>query len=106
MDPLDVWHTGFIVMISWRYGFQAMRQRHAVLNETPEEFFRHLKESEIPRVPGTAVFLTRFANTIPYLVIEHVAQMRALYETVIALTVKFENSPRRGSPARRANEAS
>ena len=38
--------------------------------------------------------LTRFANTIPFLVIEHVAQMRALYETVIALTVKFDNIPR------------
>src|ERR1700686_4518003 len=46
-------------------------------------------ESGVPRVPGTAVFLTRFANTIPFLVTEHVAQMRALYEIVIALTVKF-----------------
>ena len=45
-------------------------------------------------MPGTAVFLTRFANTIPFLVVEHVAQMKALYETVIALTVKFEDIPR------------
>jgi KUP system potassium uptake protein len=84
----------FIVMISWHYGFQALRQRHTALTETPEKFFRHLKEGKVPRVPGTAVFLTRFANTIPFLVIEHVAQMRALYETVIALTVKFEDIPR------------
>jgi KUP system potassium uptake protein len=81
-------------MISWHFGFEAMRKRHAVLTETPDEFFRHLKESRVPRVPGTAIFLTRFSTTIPFLVIEHVAQMRALYETAIALTVKFENIPR------------
>jgi KUP system potassium uptake protein len=92
--PLTFGTFVFIVMISWHYGFQALRQRHTVLTETPVEFFRYLKESEVPRVPGTAVFLTRFANTIPFLVVEHVAQMRALYETVIALTVKFEDIPR------------
>ena len=93
-SPLTFGTFVFIVMISWHYGFQALRQRHTVLTETPEEFFRHLKESGVPRVPGTAVFLTRFANTIPFLVVEHVAQMRVLYETVIALTVKFEDIPR------------
>jgi KUP system potassium uptake protein len=92
--PLTFGTLVFIVMISWRYGFQAMRQRHTRLTETPEQFFHCLKASGIPRVPGTAVFLTRFENAIPFLVVEHVAQMRALYETVIALTVKFENVPR------------
>jgi KUP system potassium uptake protein len=64
------------------------------LTELPDEFFRQLKESRVPRVPGTAVFLTRFSTTIPFLIVEHVAQMRSLYETAIALTVKFENVPR------------
>src|ERR1039457_2271625 len=92
--PLTFGTLVFIVMVSWHYGFQAMRERHAVLTDTPEEFFRHLKENGVPRVPGTAIFLTRFATTIPFLIIEHVAQMRAVYETVIALTVKFEDIPR------------
>jgi KUP system potassium uptake protein len=92
--PLTFGTLVFIIMISWHFGFEVMRKRHAALTETPDEFFRHLKESRVPRVPGTAIFLTRFSTTIPFLVIEHVAQMRALYETVIALTVKFENIPR------------
>jgi KUP system potassium uptake protein len=92
--PLTFGAVVFIVMVSWHYGFQAMRERHTALTETPDEFFRHLKDSRVPRVPGTAIFLTRFANTIPFLIIQHVAQMRALYETVIALTVKFEDIPR------------
>ena len=92
--PLTFGTLVFIVMVSWHFGFEAMRQRHAILTETPEEFFRHLKESRVPRVPGTAIFLTRLATTISFLIIEHVAQMRALSETVIALTVQFEDIPR------------
>jgi len=67
-----------------------MRQHHTTVTETPEDFIRRLKESNVPRVPGTALFLTRLAATIPFLMVEHLAQMRALYETVIGLTVKFK----------------
>jgi len=92
--PLTFGTLVFIVMILWHFGFEALRDRHAVLTERPDEFFARLKESRIPRVPGTAIFLTRLGTTIPFLIIEHVEQMRALSETVIALTVKFENIPR------------
>ena len=92
--PLTFGTLVFIVMVSWHFGFEAMRHRHTMITETPDEFFRHLKESRVPRVPGTAIYLTRLAKTIPFLIIEHVAQMRALYEIVIALTVKFEDIPR------------
>ena len=92
--PLAFGTLVFIVMVTWRFGFEALRQRHTVLTETPEEFFRLLKKSGVPRVPGTAIFLTRLATTTPFLIVEHVAQMRAMYETAVALTVQFENIPR------------
>ena len=92
--PLTFGTLVFIVMVSWHFGFEAMRHRHTVLTETPDEFFRRLKQSHIPRVPGAAIFLTRLTTTTPFLIVEHVAQMRALHETAIALTVKFENIPR------------
>ena len=92
--PLAFGTLVFIVMVSWHFGFEAMRRRHTVLTETPDEFFRRLKQDHIPRVPGTAVFLTRVATTTPFLIVEHVAQMRAMYETAIALTVNFDYIPR------------
>ncbi len=92
--PLAFGTLVFIIMISWHFGFEAMRHRHTVLTETPDEFFRRLKRDHIPRVPGTAVFLTRLATTTPFLIVEHVAQMRAIYETTIALTVNFDYVPR------------
>jgi KUP system potassium uptake protein len=92
--PLAFGTLVFIIMVSWHFGFEAMRHRHTVLTETPDEFFRRLKQDHVPRVPGTAVFLTRVATTTPFLIVEHVTQMRAMYETAIALTVKFDYIPR------------
>ena len=91
--PLTFGTLVFIVMVSWHYGFEAMRHRHTALTETPDEFFRRIKQGYVLRVPGTAIFLTRLTTTIPFLIVEHVAQMRALQETAIALTVKFEAIP-------------
>ena len=92
--PLAFGTLVFTVMVSWHFGFEAMRRRHTVLTETPDDFFRRLKQDHVPRVPGTAVFLTRVATTTPFLIVEHVAQMRAMYETAIALTVNFNYIPR------------
>jgi KUP system potassium uptake protein len=92
--PLTFGTLVFIVMVSWHFGFEAMRHRHTVLTETPDEFFHRLKQDHVPRVPGTAIFLTRLATTTPFLIVEHVAQMKAMYETAIALTVKFDYIPR------------
>jgi KUP system potassium uptake protein len=92
--PLTFGTLVFIVMVSWHFGFEAMRHRPTVLTETPDEFFHRLKQDHVPRVPGTAIFLTRLATTTPFLIVEHVAQMKAMYETAIALTVKFDYIPR------------
>ncbi|HEY5131676.1 MAG TPA: KUP/HAK/KT family potassium transporter, partial [Bradyrhizobium sp.] len=92
--PLTFGTLVFVVMVSWHFGFEAMRRRHTVLTETPDEFFFRLTRDRVPRVPGTAVFLTRVATTTPFLIVEHVAQMRAMYETAIALTVNFDYIPR------------
>jgi KUP system potassium uptake protein len=98
--PLTFGTLVFIIMVSWHFGFEAMRHRHTALTETPDEFFNRLKQSHVPRVRGTAIFLTRLTTTTPFLIVEHVAQMRALHETAIALTVKFEDIPRVAPQAR------
>ncbi len=92
--PLAFGALVFTVMVTWHFGFEALRQRHTALTERPEDFFRLLKNSGVPRVPGTAIFLTRLTTTTPFLIVEHVAQMKAMYETAVALTVQFENIPR------------
>jgi KUP system potassium uptake protein len=67
---------------------------------TPETFLKGLKAAKIPRVDGTAVFLTRTFENIPPLLIDHVKHMGALQRNVITLTVRFEESPRVGEDKR------
>jgi len=92
--PLTFGALVFVVMVSWHFGFEVVRRRHTVLTETPDEFFLRLTRDHVPRVPGTAIFLTRLAATTPFLIVEHVVQMKAMYETAISLTVNFESIPR------------
>jgi KUP system potassium uptake protein len=48
----------------------------------------------VARVPGTAVFLSRGETAVPAVLVGHVAQIKALQETVVSLTVRFEDYPR------------
>jgi KUP system potassium uptake protein len=48
----------------------------------------------VPRVPGTAVFLTRTTSGVPPVLLWHVRHNRALHERVLVLTVLTESRPR------------
>jgi KUP system potassium uptake protein len=92
--PLTFGAIVFIVITTWHSGVEATRRRLATMTEPPERFLERLEAHKIPRVPGTAVILTRIAEAIPPLMILHVSQIGALPQTVIALTVKFADIPR------------
>jgi KUP system potassium uptake protein len=92
--PLTFGAIVFIVMTTWHSGIEALQRRLATMTEPPQQFLDRLEKNRVPRVPGTAVFLTRIAEAIPPLMIQHVSQIGALPQTVIALTVKFEEIPR------------
>jgi KUP system potassium uptake protein len=94
--PLAFGALVFIVMTTWHSGVQAVRGRLAALAEPVEVFRERLHAGRVPRVPGTALFLTRVTRAIPRLLVQHVCQIGVLPQTVIALTVKFEQIPRVG----------
>ena len=90
--PLTLGALVFGLMATWRTGMDAVRARavRAALS-VPE--FQRLMQS-VPRVPGTAVFLTRQNEGVPSIVSDHVRVAGALQEHVLALTVIFEPQPR------------
>ena len=92
--PLTFGAIVFTVMTTWHSGIGALRRRLAAMTEPPERFLERLAANRVARVPGTAVFLTRLAEAIPPSMIRHVSQIGALPQTMIALTVKFEEIPR------------
>jgi KUP system potassium uptake protein len=92
--PLSFGLLIFVVMTTWRYGIEAMRAHTAETTMSPNLFMEKLREMHVPRVPGTAIFLTRVADATPRLLMHHVEQFGALQETVVALAVKFADVPR------------
>ncbi len=92
--PLLLGAVIFILMRTWHTGAEAVRQLLLRDQKHPAAFLAELANGRIPRVPGTAVFLSRSNSAVPRLMVRHVAQMKALPETVISLNVHFEPIPR------------
>jgi KUP system potassium uptake protein len=91
--PLTFGALVFVIMTTWHFGVEAVHRRNAARSQKPEAFFAGLHSDGIVRVAGSAVFLTRLVKSIPPLIVNYVKQ-GSLQETVIALTVSFENVPR------------
>jgi KUP system potassium uptake protein len=84
----------FLIMTTWRTGIDALRACLMRSEQEPGQLLADLEAGRIPRVPGTAVFLTRSAEKCPRLLIEHVEHMGALQQNVVALRVVFKDIPR------------
>jgi KUP system potassium uptake protein len=90
--PLTLGALMFLLMAIWRAGVDAVRA-NALHSAIPVEAFRRFMRG-VPRVPGTAIYLTRQTEGVPNIITDHVKFMGSLHEHVIALTVVFEQRPR------------
>ncbi len=91
--PLVLASLVYGVMLIWHRGWNAVAQ---ALNERliPADEFMGLVESRrIPRVPGTAIFLTKTLSGAPPVMVWHVKHNRALHEQLLALRVVMESIP-------------
>ncbi|HEX3847521.1 MAG TPA: KUP/HAK/KT family potassium transporter [Steroidobacteraceae bacterium] len=96
--PLSFAAVLFLVMITWRSGTEAIRATLAQAPHTAELFLAALEHGEIPRVPGTTVFLTRSRQKVSRLIMDHARFVGVLPKHAIALSVVFENVPRITGP--------
>jgi KUP system potassium uptake protein len=57
------------------------------------EFMKKISAANVPRVPGTAVFLTRAERDTPPVMVWHVKHNRALHEHIFVLRVEIQSVP-------------
>jgi KUP system potassium uptake protein len=91
--PLLLAAAVYGVMLVWHIGAQAVSAR---LQETVmpiATFMAQIAEGRVPRVPGTAVFLTRTERDAPPVMVWHLKHNRALHERLFVLTVRTEAVP-------------
>jgi KUP system potassium uptake protein len=87
--PLILAISVYGVMWIWHRGAAAVSVRmHEALIPVPE-FMAGIVERKIPRVPGTAVFLTRTECDTPPVMVWHVKHNRALHAHLFVLRVEI-----------------
>ena len=92
--PLLLGVLVFIVMTTWHRGIDAVRGSMMQRPGSADAFLDSLRSGKIARVPGTAVFFSRSEDAVPAVLVQHVAQFKALQQVVVSLTVLFEDYPR------------
>jgi KUP system potassium uptake protein len=84
----------FAVMTTWRAGIDALRRAFSRQSESFDDFLREVARNKAERIPGTAVFLTRLSHRVSPLILQHVRQIGAIPQTMVAMTVRFVDQPR------------
>jgi KUP system potassium uptake protein len=85
------------LMIVWRTGertLSACISRPAVPSVSLENFEARLREANLPRIPGTGVFLSRKGEMPPLVLTRAVEKLGTLHERTVLVTVVNEYVPR------------
>jgi KUP system potassium uptake protein len=92
--PLLLAAAVYGLMLIWHRGTVAVAHSLELAPVSMPEFLAGLEARGVPRVPGTAVFLTRSSSGVPPVMVWHLRQNRALHERVVVLRVLTESRPR------------
>lgn len=91
--PLALAIVIYGVMWVWHSGRDAVMQVLKSRYQRTDTFLNDLAARGIPRVPGTAVFLTRSKEGVPPVMSWHVRHNRALHERIMIINVSIESVP-------------
>ena len=91
--PLILAALVYGTMVVWHLGAQAVALRMQETVMPIATFMAEITERKVPRVPGTAVFLTRTQHDAPPVMVWHLKHNRALHERLFVLTVVTESVP-------------
>ena len=81
------------LMLVWHRGMTAVAKALGERLIPVDEFMASIESRDIPRVPGTAVFLTRTLSDTPPVMVWHVKHNRALHSRLFVLRVETQSLP-------------
>jgi KUP system potassium uptake protein len=91
--PLAVAGVMFTVLTTWRRGIDIMRSRKEALPRVAREEL-NLDLSDIPRVPGAAVFFSSTRVGYPASFLHNLKHNKIVHEQTVFMTVEFDDVPR------------
>jgi KUP system potassium uptake protein len=91
--PLVIAIVLFTLMTTWKRGREILRERLTEIAMPLDSFLTSIGKSTIPRVPGTAVFMTSDSDGAPVVLLHHLKHNKVLHEKVILLSVQNTGIP-------------
>jgi len=91
--PLAIGLSIFILMTTWKRGRDILRERLKDITMPLPLFLESIATSPIPRVPGTAVFMTSESGGAPVVLLHHLKHNKVLHEQVIILSLQTGDVP-------------
>jgi len=92
--PLAVGIAIYTLMTTWQTGRRILNQRLGQQALSIDDFLRDLASNTVPRVPGTAVFLSRSQTGIPTTLLHNLKHNKVVHETVVLLNVEIDETAR------------
>ncbi len=92
--PLLLAAAVYTVMLIWHRGVVSASQTLDEKVVPVTTFMTEIEQKAIPRVPGTAIFLTRSQGGTPPVMKWHVKRNGSLHTDLLALSIEVQNVPR------------
>jgi KUP system potassium uptake protein len=91
--PLAVGVGAFLVMTTWWRGRHELSKQMESGTIPDELFLADIGETPLPRVSGTAVFMSSGTDGMPNVLLHHVKHNKVLHRQVVLLSIITENVP-------------
>jgi len=92
--PIAVGGSVAILMLCWRRGAYAVRERLAAMSMPLQDFVDHIDEMVVGRAPGLGVWLTKVAHGASPMLLHHVQHNSVMHKSVVLMTFLPDRRPR------------
>ncbi len=91
--PIGAALAVFVLMTTWKRGRDELARKLRDAGLPLELFIGDLHRKDVPRVPGTAVFMTSNVGTVPAVLLHHLKHNKVLHERVLLVSLSVEEIP-------------
>jgi len=92
--PLVVGIAVYTLMTTWQTGRRVLNQRIARDALSIDDFIRDLASNRVPRVPGTAIFMSRSRTGMPTTLLHNLKHNKVVHQKTVILNVDIEETAR------------
>lgn len=91
--PISIAILGYTLLTTWYKGHGIISRERARAEGTLRSFVQQLRHSNVPRIPGYAVYLGHHIGNAPLALHETLDQLHEMHEKVVVVTVQTSNKP-------------